>query len=912
VRARYGKGTLGLVEELRLLCKRADQEGSPELRRRAAERIATLNDETLTALIRAFGSFFHLVNQAEKQEIIRINRERARRRDGDPARPESIMEAVDELCALGASLDDVLTWLGRLDIQPTLTAHPTEARRRTVLGKQRRIAELLGELRRPDRTPDEEAAAMEGIFGEISVLLGTDEIRTERPEVRDEVEQGIHFLVGAIWDAVPRIHEDLRRALADAYGEEPELPAFLRYRSWIGSDRDGNPNVTPDLTRWTLARQRAVALERYLIELQALRVELSLSDRQIPVPPALRDAIERDAAETPLPADVLRHFAHEPYRLRLSQVIGRVERLLARPDDVAYDGAGFLADLELIADSLTATGFGHLARHGRLARLRVLARAFGFHLATLDVRQHSGVLESAVAEALRLGGVEADYSSLEEGARAALLARELANPRPLLPTGRALPDGLDDVLETFRVIREATAREPASVGAFIVSMTHTVSDLLEPMLLAKEAGLWVLADGAVACPIDFVPLFETIEDLEHAGERVGELLRHGLYRKQVAARGGFQEVMLGYSDSNKDGGYWMANRALHRAQDDLGRAAREAGVDFRLFHGRGGTVGRGGGRAGRAIVAMPASIHNGRIRFTEQGEVISFRYGLEPVARRHLEQIVSAMLRSLAGAGSSYVPDPDDEALMDRIASDSMAAYRRLIHARGFWEWYTTVTPIEQISRLPIASRPVSRGGAEVAFEGLRAIPWVFAWTQTRYLVPGWYGIGAALRGLTGEGDERLEHLRRLYRQWPFFAAVVDNAQREMARARLAIAAEYAGLADMGDAGDVGDVGDMGDMGEMGDGGAGFSEWIVRDFRDAEAGILAVTGQARLLDDSAVIQKSIMLRNPYTDVLNLVQVELLRRARPAGAGEVGDGDVRLREALFLSVNAIAAAMQSTG
>jgi phosphoenolpyruvate carboxylase len=889
VRDRFGDEALRRVETLRRLCKRAEEEGDPAAREEAAARIAELDLYQLTVLLRAFGAFFHLVNQAEKQEIIRINRSRSR---SGVTRPESIGETVAGLRAAGASLEDVVGWLGRLDIQPTLTAHPTEARRRTVLGKQRRIAELLGELRRPDRTDDEEAATLEAIFAEILVLLGTDQVRPERPGVRDEVEQGIHFLVGAVWDSVPHIHDDVRQALADAYDADVPLPTFIRYRSWIGSDRDGNPNVTPDVTRWTLARQETAALERYLHELRELRLELSLSDRQVPVPEALRESLERDGRDTPLGEDVLRPFGHEPYRLKVSHMIHRVERLLAEPDSGAYDGARFLADLETIARALDDTGFGHLVRHGRLARLLVLARTFGFHLATLDVRQHSGVLERAVAEALRLAGVEPDYAGLEEDARVALLARELENPRPLVAGGEALPETLADVLETFRVIRDAIAREPASVGAFIVSMTHSTSDLLEPMLLAKEAGL--------TAPIDFVPLFETIEDLAGAGHRLAALLDHPVYRKQVAARGDFQEVMLGYSDSNKDGGYWMANRALHQAQDALGRAAREAGVELRLFHGRGGTVGRGGGRAGRAIGAMPANVHNGRIRFTEQGEVISFRYGLEPLARRHLEQIVSAMLRSAAGGGvGTFQPEPDDDALMDRVARSSMAAYRQLIDAPGFWEWYTTATPIEQISRLPIASRPVSRGGAEVAFEDLRAIPWVFAWTQSRYLVPGWYGIGRALAAELDGGPERRDHLRRIYRQWPFFTAVVDNAQREMGRARLEIARTYAALA-----GDAGASRDAEDEGDADSGEPTFHASIVADFEAAEAAILEITGQARLLDDSPVIQKSITLRNPYTDVLNLVQVELLRRART-------DPDP-LREALFLSVNGIAAAMQSTG
>ena len=905
IRERYGQQTFALVEELRLLCKRAEIEDDASLRQRAAERVASLELDELVALLRAFGSFFHLVNQAEKSEIIRVNRERARARGAEAGRPESIGETIAQLKAAGVSLDEVLARLSRLDIQPTLTAHPTEARRRTILAKQRRIAQLLGQLRRPDRTPEEEETTLDAIYAEVALLLGTDEIRAERPGVRDEVEQGVHFMTGAIWDTVPRIHRDLRRALLRCYDAEPELPLLLRYRSWIGGDRDGNPHVTPEITRWTFARQRRAALERYLPQLRQLRRELSVSRTQAPPTDELLASLERDAAEAPLPDELAQRYAREPYRLKLSHMIRRLETLLAdgqaSPAGVDYDSESFRDDLGRMAASLNATGLGHVARRGRLGRLLVLARTFGFHLAALDVRQHSGVLEQAVAEALRQGGVEARYEELNEDARVALLTRELTNPRPLLRPGGTLPDEVAAALETLRILHEAAAREPASVGGYVISMTHALSDLLEPMLLAKEAGLWTLQDGRVRCPLDFVPLFETIEDLHAAGTRMAELVRNEVYRKQLEARGGLQEVMLGYSDSNKDGGYWMANWALHRAQDALGRGAREHEVELRLFHGRGGTVGRGGGRANHAILATPRSVHNGRIRFTEQGEVISFRYGLDDLARRHLEQIVSAVLHTLsdedggeglAGAASSTSPTQGDAALMDRLADASMTAYRALIDAPDFFAWYAAATPIRQISRLPIASRPVSRAGDEVAFEGLRAIPWVFAWTQGRWIVPGWYGIGAALEGVLDERDDAEQRMQRLYREWPFFRAVVDNAQREMARARLEIGARYASLAPEPKRDD-----------------ADVQARITRDYNAARAGILRVTGQARLLDNSPVIRRSIELRNPYTDVLNLVQVELLTRERREHGSEEQPS---LRVALLSSLNGIAAAMQSTG
>ncbi|HUG38865.1 MAG TPA: phosphoenolpyruvate carboxylase [Longimicrobiales bacterium] len=877
IRARAGEAVFRRVEELRLLCKRAAEENDPAHRDEAAARIRELGDDELAWLLRAYAAFFHLVNQAEKREILRVNRERSRAAaEGGPQRPESIGDAIARLKADGRSLDEVVAALGRLDIQPTLTAHPTEARRRTLLQAQRRIAELLAELRRPDATPGETDEAAGALRDHVTLLLATAEIRAERPSVRDEVEQGLYFLESTIWETAPRIHRDVERALRREFGaaaEGVDAPVFLRWRSWIGSDRDGNPNVTPEVTRWTFGRQRRAAVALHRRELEALLEELSISDRLAPIP----DRLWRRLAEGDAAAGEDR-FPGEPYRQLVTRMIDAL-------DEIGTDA--LLADLDLMRSCLEETGFGSIARNGRLQRARVLVRTFGLHLAALDVRQHSAVHEAAVAALLAAAGVEDGYTELAEAERVALLRRELENPRPLLATGAELDDAARDALETFAAIREIAAESPGAVGAYIVSMTHTVSDLLEPMLLAKEAGLWRLRDGRVETPLDFVPLFETIDDLADAADRMAALFDDPVYRLQLEARGRFQEVMLGYSDSNKDGGYWMANWALHRAQEALGTVCREHGVDFRLFHGRGGTVGRGGGRANQAIAAMPAAGQNGRIRLTEQGEVISFRYALPGIAHRHAEQLVSAMLLSAPTAGgrepaSGSLPDDGAIRLMDRIAEASMRAYRALIDDPEFWAWYVAATPIEQISRLPIASRPVSRRAAtEVDFEGLRAIPWVFAWTQIRAIAPGWYGVGA---GLSAAGEE--DRLAALYREWPFFRAVVDNARREMARARLEIARRYDAAAPA----------------------RGFFDRIAADFDRARDAILALTGDSALLENSPVIQKSIALRNPYTDVLNLVQLELLRRYR---AADERDRDT-LRELLFLSINGIAAAMQSTG
>ena len=910
IREQAGQDTLDLVEELRGLCKRASVDGRSELRERARERIAHLDLDEIVWLLRAYTAFFHLANHAEQQEIVRINRGRSRAPRSATWRADSIDEAIGEMRAGGLTHDQLEATLRELDIQPTLTAHPTDARRRTILLRQKQLAALTTQLRRSDPTPDEREEILVQIHNQIALLLTSDEVRATRPTVLDEVENGLYFIEHTIWHTVPRIHKDLHAALEHEYGRRLDVPGFLRFRSWIGSDRDGNPHVTPAVTRQTAALHRRTALRLYLDSLHSLRLELSLSERRVQIPEALVDSLIADAAELTLEPEHLRRFKYEPYRQKLSYMIIRLEGLLAGVDDdarsvqrmgarapashVRYDRTAFARDLQLLASCLRRTGFGDLVDHGRLGDLLVQERAFGFHLVALDVRQHSRVHEVAVAELLRLAGVSDGYESLSEEDRLTLLVRELDEPRLLLPHGATPSPELVDVLETFEAVRAIWASDPEAIGSLIVSMTHTVSDLFEVLLLAKETGLWRADEDGVTSPIDVVPLFETIDDLERADGLLATLFTHPVYRRHLAARGELQEVMLGYSDSNKDGGYWMANWALHRAQERIGRVALDHGVELRLFHGRGGTVGRGGGRAGQAIRAMPSNVHNGRIRFTEQGEVISFRYALPDIARRHLEQIVHAMLLASRDAQTTPATPPvseSDERLMTRIATRSMAAYRELVDDADLWPWYTLVTPIEHISHLPLASRPVSRTDAGgVDFEGLRAIPWVFAWTQTRYIVPGWYGIGAALHDALAEDDTVLSILRRMYATWPFFQAVVNNAQREMARARLNIAREYAQRAGLAD-----------DASRI-------HARIAEDFERARRAILTITDQAELLDNSPVIKKSIALRNPYTDVLNLLQIELMERYRQA--------DERQREAyvapLFLSVNGIAAAMQSTG
>ncbi|MEM9664666.1 MAG: phosphoenolpyruvate carboxylase [Bacteroidota bacterium] len=904
VRTQYGPDLLHHVEKLRDHALAGDLEA-------LATYADGLDTQAVVNVVRVYTTFFHLINQSEQFEIARINRERAQQSTPEAPRAEAIAEAIHGLYQRGDSLEDVLHLLHRLDIQPTLTAHPTEARRRSILYKQQRIAHLMARIHGSEVTQQEHEQALAEIRAQITLMLSTDEVRAERLTVRDEVEHGLYFVRETIWDTIPRIHQDVRHALNTYYGTAPSsLPPFLRYRSWIGSDRDGNPNVTPEVTRYAIVKQRQAALELYLHDLQALRRELSLSERLAPTPETLATSIQADAQDIQITSIRRRQYLHEPYRLKVTYMMARIEALQQQlledtfppssREALPYDSARFRADLELLAACLQESGYGHLAEYGLLAGLRVKAHAFGFHLMTLDIRQHSRIHALSIDAMFKAAGVSDRYAEMPEAERVALLTQELANPRPLLPRNTDLPAPTHSLLQTLKLIRDALAYEPDTLHSYVVSMTHDVSDLLEVMLLLKEVGLWRIHNGTVSCPIDVVPLFETIDDLAQADVFMERLFEAPLYQQHLAARGRFQELMLGYSDSNKDGGYWMANWSLHTAQDRLGRVCQAHDVDFRLFHGRGGTVGRGGGRAGQAITAMPVAAQSGRIRFTEQGEVISFRYALRDIARRHLEQIVHAMLQATPLPGPSAPPPSNGAAhaavgyrVMAHIAERSMAAYRALIDAPATWTWYTRATPIEHISRLPIASRPVSRKSAsEVDFDSLRAIPWGFAWTQARYLVPGWYGTGRGLGDLLQEASVSMDELQALYNDWPFFRAVVNNAQREMARTRLLIATRYAAL---------------GTTSNEADGSAAVHAVITADYEEAERRLLQITEQPTLLAHRAVIQHSIALRNPYTDVLNLLQLSLLRRYRASeGAREP------LHHALFLSINGIAAAMQSTG
>lgn len=886
-----------LSAELPQKSARAFAANGGEANKELTERIRQMSVAEITKLLRLTTIFFHLVNSLEQHEIIRINRERARNIDFENPRPESIADALRYFKEQGYSYEDSLNLFQKLDIQPTITAHPTEARRRSILNKQENITSMIDAYDNENFTPNEKEHNLKQILNEIALLISTDEVRSERLTVEDEVENGLFYFTNSIWSTIPRLYDDIRTAFSQQYQKTPDLPIVLKYRSWIGSDRDGNPNVTRDVTWNTLLEQRKSALKLYLQELEKVRRYLSISQNLVDVPDELLKSLKKDEKEVPLSSQFKRHYKNEPFRRKITHMMHRLRKLLddqkGSEQEVVesskeYRAEDFLSDLDLIYNSLIESGLEQVAEFGKFNDLRIRANTFGFHFAALDIRQHSGKHENAVSELLSVANVYDNYSELDEESKVDMLMQELQNPRPLAPVHARLSKPTEELLNVFKLVSTIQDVDENAFGSYIISMTHGVSDMLEVVLLAKETGLWWFKNGSVESDIDIVPLFETIEDLDNSAEQTETILTNSVYKLQVEARGNFQEIMLGYSDSNKDGGYWMANWALQKAQLELGDTLRKQDVDFRLFHGRGGSVGRGGGRSNRAILALPSVSNNGRIRFTEQGEIISFRYSLPDITRRHLEQVVNAVARVTAGEGQKAIDDGDGtEEIMDRIAEESMKAYRNLIDDSEFWNWFKKITPVEHIGNLPIASRPVSRGGeGGLKFSNLRAIPWVFGWTQVRYNVPGWYGLGASVQPLLEEKPETLDILKKWYKEWSFFGTIVDNAQRELARTHTLTSTMYTARADNK-----------------------LHKQIMEDQKKSIDIILKITGQENILDSRKVIQNSIQFRNVFTYPLNVIQVELLNRWENA---DDNDERKKLKNALYLSINGVAAAMQSTG
>jgi len=835
IRAVSGERLFALVEEVRLLAK-ARRQGEPGAGEALLKRVVDLAPEEAEALVRAFTHYFHLVNLAEERHRVRVNRLRAEAETLERPRPEGFLALAKALKERGLTLEEAAAHLNRLELILTFTAHPTETRRRTLRYHLERLEEEL------------EAKDASRLAARVALLYATDEVRKARPSVEDEIKGGLYYLPTTLWQAIPRVVAGLEEALERVYGMRPRLKSPVRFRSWIGGDRDGNPFVTPAITAFAARHARQVAREKVLRELEDLVRDLSLSESKVPAPREVR-------AE----GEGVGRFPGEPYRRFFARLYARLEREEVGTEEM-------LRALRVAEAGLSAVGLDEVAE-SFLRPLEARLSAFGLELAPLDLREESGKLLEAAGELLAVGGVHSDFLALPEEAQEALLTEELKTARPLLPVGQE-PQG-----EALRVALEAL-RAWRDKGAHVVSMTHHPADLLAVFLLAREVGLY---RPGRALPFDVVPLFETLEDLRRAPEVVRRLLRNPVFAVHAQERGGV-EVMIGYSDSNKDAGFLMANLALYEAQEALAQVGEEAGLPIFFFHGRGTSTARGGGPAGRAIASLPPKSVGRRIRLTEQGEALADRYSHPELAVRHLEQLLFHFAQAALGEGKE--PEASWREALWRAGEESMARYRALLETPGFFPFFEALTPIREIGELPIASRPVYRHGRVRDIRDLRAIPWVMAWTQVRLLLPGWYGL-SALEGLP------LELLRRMYRRWPFFATTLESAAMALAKADLGVAGLYLRL--------------------VPEALHPFFHRIAEEYARTKA-LLEAIFQATLLHNQKTLERQTALRNPYVDPINFVQVELLRRYRAPGGKE----DEVLRRALLLSLLGVAAGLRNAG
>jgi phosphoenolpyruvate carboxylase len=893
-----GQAAFETIEALRRACRarRHGESDAPSLDALIAQ-VEALSLDECAVTARAFTLFFLLINTAE--QVHRVRRARAYRTiDNAEPQPASAQWAMRALHASGHSASEIERAMLELDVRPVLTAHPTESTRRTLLALQSRVADLL--LAREGAAQAERRETEEMLDGEIELLWITAEVRHDRPSVNDEVSTVLWYLETRFLDAGARARDALVRAFEDEFGttsEAIEQIVPLRVGNWVGGDRDGNPGVTPEVTIATARRSSYAILGRYADSLADLVERLSVSASIAPPTDDLRASVESDSKLVP---DVYeanrRRNADEPLRLKLTLMLARVEarrRLTAARDagkaldePAAYIDAGELErDLLLVRENLSRAGATH-ARRTTIEPLIEMVRAHGLYGYLMDVRDHAQVHRAAlddIAAKLRIDPLEGDA-----------LRTELTQRRPLVNSHASFSEATTRVLDTFRAVSTIQSEMgELAASTYIVSMTAEPDDLLRVLLLARETGLVDLVADPPKSQIDVVPLFETLDDLERAPTVMRALLEDPVYRRQLAARGNLQEVMIGYSDSGKDAGILASSWALYRAQEDLAAEFRSAGVDLRLFHGRGGSVGRGGGSpVSRALAALPPGTVNGRVKITEQGEIISQQFGLLPVAERTLEvTLAGALLQEFTEWPKEISADEMREfrAVMNDLASRGLSVYRELVHENdALFRMFRTVTPIDELAEARFGSRPAYRPGAGEGVSGIRAIPWGFGWTQIRLMLTGWLGAGTALAHVAST-DEGLDVLRRMAARWPFFDDLLGKIEMVCAKTDLEIARAYA--RNLG--------GDLALLSQLED-----------EYDSTVDAVLRIRNSSTLLRENAVLQSAIALRNPYVDPLSLLQIVFLRRKRDAGGDEQTRATVDA--VLATTLSGVAQGLRNTG
>jgi phosphoenolpyruvate carboxylase len=852
--------------------RRGDSEAGEELSR----IIEALSEEEVAEVIRAFSVYFQVVNLAE--QVHRIRRRRDYIRIGTQVQPGSLDDTVQKLARSGQGLDAVKTLLEHMVIEPVFTAHPTEATRRSLLEKHLRIARCLVDRLDPSLTPAEDHAAMGKIRSEVATMWQTEEHPSARRSVADELEHVLFYITDILYRIVPAFYESLERALKQVYGVADanfRAPSIIRFASWVGGDMDGNPNVTSETIHSTLAQHRRLILALYQRELGQLYRQLSQSMSRISVSMDLRKQVSLYSKRFPEILNAIPPRHHDmPYRLLIRLIQERLEASGEDRADGYADADEFLGDLHRISASLRENKG---VRAGQFSVNRLIRRVetFGFHLATLDIRQDAQVHRSVAGKLLG----ESEWASMPADRRTEILLRALESMDK--PAGQS-DDEAERTLEVFREIAASKVHMgPRAIGPYIVSMTQDVDDVLTVLLLAKWSGL--AEDGTI--PLDVAPLFETVSDLQRAPDVMSRLLSCDTYRSHLSSRGNRQVVMIGYSDSNKDSGFVSARWALQQAEGTLCGVTEQAGIDLTIFHGRGGTSSRGGGRIERSILAAPKGTVRGRLRVTEQGEIIHAKYGMRGIATRELEQMVGSVAISTVGAGPQHGGGSKLRSVMKSVAEVSRKAYRDLVYGNeGFYGYFRQATPIDVIERMQIGSRPASRRTQE-GIENLRAIPWVFAWTQSRHMLPGWFGLGTGLAAAMDTDGE--DTLVETIDDQPFFRSLIDDAEMVLAKADLDVAARYAAL--------------------VGEAGKDIFERIKLEYDLTVGLILKLKGIDTLLDGEPTLQRSIELRNPYVDPISLIQVNLLRKWRASNRA-----DRRLFGELLATINGIAEGLQNTG
>ncbi|MDQ0092088.1 phosphoenolpyruvate carboxylase [Paenibacillus anaericanus] len=895
-----GNELLDIVEKIREASKSLRAVFLPELYEEFKAMINSLEPGIRHQVIRAFAIYFQLVNIAEQNHRIRRKRD-YERSAGESVQLGTLEASVKDLKDRGFTFVEAQEILEGMSLELVMTAHPTEAMRRAILDIHKRIADDVMQLDNPTLTFREREQLREKLLNEVITLWQTDELRDRKPTVLDEVRNGMYYFHETLFHVLPEVYQELERCLSKYYPEHLwHVPTYLRFGSWIGGDRDGNPSVTSDITWETLRMQRKLAVREYQRILSELFKHLSFSTTIVDVTDELLASIQKDRLQVTLNKTPKWNNEKEPYRVKLTYMTEKLHNLLdesKKDTEERYsDVSGLIEDLKIIDRSLRH----HYADYVANTHIKKLVRQvelFGFHTATLDIRQHSQEHENAMTEILANMNIVSNYAELQEEEKVKLLERLLNDPRPLTSSHQEYSESTSECLEVYRTVFKAQQEfGKKCITSYLISMAEAASDVLEVMVFSKEVGLFYKeADGTVVCTLQSVPLFETIDDLHEAPEIMRQLFSMPIYRQSVAAMNDLQEIMLGYSDSNKDGGVVTANWELRVAMKQITAAANEFGVKLKFFHGRGGALGRGGMPLNRSILVQAPQTIGGGIKITEQGEVISSRYSLKGIAYRSLENATSALITAAIQARLNQGYDSDEEKweeIIAGISETSLNKYQDLVFREpDFLKFFKESTPLLEVGELNIGSRPSKRKNSD-RFEDLRAIPWVFAWTQSRYLFPAWYAAGTGLNEFYQNNEENMKVLQDMYENFSFFRSLIDTLQFAIVKADLTIAKEYANMCS-----------DEVVQNRI-------FEQIEEEFHLTKAMILKITGLTEILDNAPALQESIRQRNPYVDPLSYLQVQLLAELREIR--EQGQDDPILLREVLLTINGIAAGLRNTG